>query len=276
MSFLPLAVLAGAGNKNPVGQQLFEASGTFTAPAGVHHVSVVCVGGGASGRDGQGTGRGGGGGNLAYGNNIPVIPGTTYSVVVGAGAAPNSNDGGDSYFIDAASLNAPGGQYEAVSLSNSGTYLTGGGKGGSVVGQKGGGGAGGYSGNGGAGGTQGNSGIDGSGGGGGGGASSTFANNGAGAGGGVGLLGEGLSGTGGVYVSGDTSPDGGQGGSGGDNGGQGGTAFGGSGGLYGGGGAQGQCGVSGCTAIAGSGADGGVRIIWGNDRAFPSTNTGDL
>jgi hypothetical protein len=43
-----------------------------------------------------------------------------------------------------------------------------------------------------------------------------------------------------------------------------------SGGLYGGGGAGS---VGGATGI---GAFGAVRIIWGNNRAFPSTNTGDL
>ena len=29
-------------------------------------------------------------------------------------------------------------------------------------------------------------------------------------------------------------------------------------------------------AGVGAGASGAVRIIWGNGRAFPSTNTGDL
>jgi hypothetical protein len=34
--------------------------------------------------------------------------------------------------------------------------------------------------------------------------------------------------------------------------------------------------VQSASAYAGAGAAGAVRIIWGDGRAFPSTNTGDL
>jgi hypothetical protein len=42
------------------------------------------------------------------------------------------------------------------------------------------------------------------------------------------------------------------------------------GGAYGGGSGQGIGGVS------SNGAGGAVRILWGNGRAYPSTNTGNL
>lgn len=60
----------------------YATSTSWTCPAGVHFVDVVCVGGGGGGAV---NGGGGGGGALAYLNNIPVVPGTAYSVVVGAG-----------------------------------------------------------------------------------------------------------------------------------------------------------------------------------------------
>jgi hypothetical protein len=43
-------------------------------------------------------------------------------------------------------------------------------------------------------------------------------------------------------------------------------------GVYGGGG----CGADNTTAEQANGGVGGVRIIWGPNRAFPSTNTGNL
>jgi hypothetical protein len=47
------------------------------------------------------------------------------------------------------------------------------------------------------------------------------------------------------------------------------------GGLYGGGGG-GSDNSSGSASFSGDGAVGAVRIIWGDGRAFPSTNTGNL
>jgi hypothetical protein len=93
-----------------------------------------------------------------------------------------------------------------------------------------------------------------------------------GGGGGVGILGEGSSGSGGAGSTADGS--GGGGGSGGSAG-QGGEANsgnGGNGGLYGGGGG-GADRASFSSFVPGPGAGGAVRIIWGGDRSFPSTNT---
>jgi hypothetical protein len=100
----------------------------------------------------------------------------------------------------------------------------------------------------------------------------------AGSGGGVGIYGEGESGLGGFNSGSDGG--GGFGGSGGTNASQAGTSAPGNvygtgnlstPGLYGGGG----CGADNTTNEQAPGGNGAVRIIWGEDRAFPSTNTAD-
>jgi hypothetical protein len=237
----------------PIGQVEFTTPGTYTwiAPMGVKSVSAVCVGGGGGGGNSYSAGaNSGGGGGLGWKNNITVVPGQAYTVQVGVGGtgAPPSNDGqpgGNSWFISASTVaglgglgGVGGGGYR---VSTGGSYVgDGGGNGGtSGGGISGAGGAGGYSGNGG------NTGSNGSGGGGAGG----------GPGGGVGIYGQGTSGT-----------ANGGGGSGGTNG------SGVTGGVYGGGGlCEGDT-----VRSAGSGGKGAVRLIWGPDRAFPSTNTGNL
>jgi PKD repeat protein len=75
------------------GQILYDTPGNYswTAPTGVTSVDVVCIGGGGAGTRGTSPSdvnqlrRGGGGGGLGWKNNIPVTPGQTYTVVVGAG-----------------------------------------------------------------------------------------------------------------------------------------------------------------------------------------------
>ena len=258
---------------------------SFICPPDVTSVSVVCVGGGGQGATSMGVdSNGGGGGGLGYKNNITVIPGNTYKVVVGDAGSKNfwgdGVDGGDSYFKDisiVAGLGGKGGATYGIP-GVGGTYFgDGGGNGGNGGAanslQGGGGGAGGYSGNGGDGlsSASGSSGA-GTGGAGGGGYKA--------GGGGVGLLGEGSNG---ASASSGTI---GNAGSGGINA----TVptisfpyvnFSGVatnytyssplflvGGAYGGGG---------CSAWANGGGSGGaVRIIWGEGREFPSTNTGDV
>jgi hypothetical protein len=248
----------------PIGQQAYTTAGTYswTAPANVTSVSVVCVGGGGGGGPSNvDASSGGGGGGLGWKNSIPVIPGNSYTVVVGSAGAIAAA-GGQSRFIDASTVAGNGG-----SAGVSGT--TSGGAGGSFVGDGGGnggqggssstvdsadglseagagGGAAGYTGNGGAGGGR-NNGGTGRAGAGGGGAGGSAPDSGApGRGGGVGIQGQGANGT--------TSSAPGSGGS---------------GVTYGGGGA----GADSTTSTAGGG--GAVRIIWGGNRAFPSTNTAD-
>jgi len=237
------------------GQQAYTTAGTFSwiAPAGVTSVSVVTVGAG-----GYST-AGGSGGALSYKNNITVVPGNSYAVVVGAG-----NSGTLSSF-------------NGTGVVSAGTGSTRTGDGGGNGGTGGQGGAGGYSGNGGNGASGSGSGTAGSGGGGGGSGSGYYytcvgcvERYGYPGGGGVGLLGQGASGSGGTGTSslGGTATGGG-GGSGGDSGQS--VSLSvylnlGSGGSYGGGGYNG--------GYAGGGA---VRIIWpGTTRSFPSTNTGNL
>lgn len=270
------------------GQALYTAPGTHTwiCPANVYQVDVVCVGGGGSGAfrgRGGGSGSGGGGGGLGYANSISVTPGQSYTVVVGPGGAPIGtpyyggvgNNGGNSYFISTGTVLGGGGKGGSRATlyvgGVGGSYFPLGGNGGNggngdVYRSAGGGGAGGYSGSGGAGGTAtegGVAGAAGTGGGGGGGGEGDYQYRGGG-GGGVGLLGEGTSGTGGAgsATSHGTPGAGGSGGANGANS---------AGGAYGGGGAGGNYNTAG-----GSGTDGAVRIIWGPERAFPSTNTGDV
>ena len=281
-------ILITTGSAPPTGQQAYTSAGTYTwtAPVGVTSVSVVAVGGGGGAYlFGSSAGSGGGGGGLGWKNNITVVPGQSYTVVVGGGAATDSHAAGSaSYFISTgtvAGYGGGGGPSGAVGVGGTGGGYVGdgGGSGGSGGGSNGsylggGAGAGGYSGNGGGGGYQNNGGgggTAGNGGGGGGGAGAFGAASGAnriglfvaGGGGGVGIFGEGTSGAStpnpGTYTLVGTPGYGGSGG---------GNASNPYPGAYGGGGAPFyNAGVG--------GAGGAVRIIWGAGRAFPSTLTAD-
>lgn len=232
----------------PMNQVAYVTPGTYTwtAPAGVTSVSVVAVGGG-----GIQSATGGGGGGLGWKNNIPVVPGTKYTVQVGAA-------GGNSYFINTNTVAGLGGGLPAGgSFIGDGGGNGGRGANGGTYNPAGGGGAGGYTGNGGNGGASGGSAGQGGGGGGAGGSSYS------GGGGGVGLLGQGVNGSGGIGGSYGYSSGGGAG-----SGGSAGSYLG-NGGSYGGGGSGGGSGAGG-----GPGGTGAVRIIWPGDvRLFPSTRT---
>lgn len=277
------------------GQQAYTTAGsfTFTVPAGVTSISAVCVGGGGAGIIYAGSprfiGTGGGGGGLAYKNNISVTPGENLTITVGAGGTPinaNPSQAGGSSSIKRgvtslceASGGAGGvgtdGLSGVVAVSGGAVVVgDGGGSGGAASciaqGASGGGGAGGYSGNGGNAGYLFTSQVNptaGAGGGGGGGNRTSTSRGGSG-GGGVGILGQGSDG---AAAANETV--GGGGGSSGNTGTGTTTANGGNGGAYGAGGG-GIDNVSG--SIGGTGGGGAVRIIWGNNRAFPSTNTGNL
>lgn len=75
--------------------QIFGTVGTtsWTAPAGVTSVRVLVVAGGGGG--GMDMGGGGGGGGVIETNSVSVIPGNSYTVVVGAGGtgAPGGGSG---------------------------------------------------------------------------------------------------------------------------------------------------------------------------------------
>jgi hypothetical protein len=256
-SYGPSPASAASNSVTPAiiqGQQAYTTAGTYSwvAPAGVTSVSVVAVG----------SGGGAVGGALGWKNNIPVVPGNSYTVVVGASVTGTSN-GNPSYFINSSTVQGGGGIYAQSPTSS---YVgDGGGLGGFGFNFQSGGGAGGYTGNGGDGGSGGSPSQNGSGGGGGGGWGNFFDpttfNTYAGGGGGVGLLGQGANGIGGATHQGGGGGSGGTGGQG---------AFsGGRGGAYGGG--------SGNSEGYKNSGGGAVRIIWpGNTRLFPSTNTGNV
>ena len=285
------------------GQQVYTTPGTYswTAPALVTSVCVVCVGGGGTGDDGNsgdGGGGGGGGGALAYANDIPVTPGQSYTVVVGAGGTngngknTRAQDGGNSTFtVGSFVMTAGGGQgggpYFSNPGSNGGTFsfantpggvTTGGGNGGGggapYDGGGGGGGGGGYTGAGGGGAGS----IGGysftstvttaTGAGGGGGASSgSSAGVGGGGSGGSGQPNVTGGGGGGSAIFGATAATNGGNG----NGGTFPSSQGGAGGFPGGGGGGSW---DNNTGLAAAGGNGAVRIIWGTGRSFPS-NAGD-
>jgi hypothetical protein len=262
---------------NTGSQAEFTTPGTYTwfAPIGVTSISVVAVGGGG----GAGSNKGGGGGALAYKTSATVIPGTAYSVVVGAGgpnAISSSGISGEYSSFGSNIVYASGGFGAYIGHASRGTggnviIGDGGGYGGTANGQ-GGGGAAGYSGNGG------NStvytGLDGTGGGGGGSGSTRFAG---GGGGGVGIYGEGSSGLGGFgqYQGGYNRGQGGSGGLPATNIAMAQAAMS-IGGLYGAGGGGIRYDLFGLSAGAQGGAQGAVRIIWGAGRAYPSTNTANV
>lgn len=73
--------------------QLFTSSGTWTAPEGVSAVIVASVGGGGgtAKSDSECAPGGGGSGEMMMGKMIPVIPGTTYDIIVGTKGLASSN-----------------------------------------------------------------------------------------------------------------------------------------------------------------------------------------
>lgn len=130
---------SATGKPTTAGSQTFKASDTFTVPANVRKIDVFCVGGGGSGGYGDSgmadayKGKGGGGGGYtAYKLNIPVTPGDTYVVTIGAGGEYNKN-GGTTSFADLVS--AAGGTTSVYITSSSrdvfgGNGGSGGGRGG--------------------------------------------------------------------------------------------------------------------------------------------------
>lgn len=116
-------LLAGAAE---AATATFTASGNWTAPAGVTLVTVEAWGGGgAGGGNNTSSDGGGGGGGGAYSMvAITVIPGTVYTVTVGAGGIAVSGGaggaGGDSWFSTAATILAKGGAGGALPAGGAG------------------------------------------------------------------------------------------------------------------------------------------------------------
>jgi hypothetical protein len=292
-----------------IGGVLFNTTGyhTWTVPEGVTEINMVAIGGGGGGSLDH-DGSSGGGGGLGWKNAVSVTGGEVLQIQVGSGGNKEAQsggngtgtfykgeDGGNSWVarqsgtylaIGGGGGGGPAGGDTSVSNADGGSYT---GDGGGVGGQggsssqypRGGGGAGGYTGAGGDGSTSDNTNApSGSGGGGGGGARANDGFN--GPGGGVGIYGQGANGAGanpqGRYATDAmTTPSralelAGSPGSGGSicqviytpN-----NWYQARGGVYGGGGGAGYN-TSGNWSTRGG--QGGVRIIWGPNRAFPTTN----
>jgi uncharacterized repeat protein (TIGR02543 family) len=276
----------------PKGEIAYTTPGTYswTAPAGVTSVSVVAVGGGGGGAWNTFAPGGGGGGGLGWKNNIPVIPGQNYTIVVGVGGTRDTDpslyinsppdlptDGGASYFINLNTVSGRGGRCQRYTILSGGGVSFSGSEGGTFTGDGGGngglgdggsnaggaGGAGGYTSKGGDAQTVSASNASTSGGGHGGwsGATNRSPSKVGGNGGGVGIYGQGING-----ISTGVGLDGGAG----------------SGGnttniqnspyttLYGGGGKS----SANTNFQPANGGNGAVRIVWGKSRAFPLTNVG--
>lgn len=96
------------------GQEEFINPGTYTwvCPPAVYKVSAVCIGGGGGGAKTWNQ-SGGGGAGLGWKNDIPVVPGESYTLVVGSGGARGgageSPKGGMTYFISAQTVAGGGG-----------------------------------------------------------------------------------------------------------------------------------------------------------------------
>jgi len=257
-------------DKIPQGQIEFTTVGitTWQVPSGVTQISIFAVGGGAGGTTdtvGQGL-LGGAGGNTAY-RTISVVPGSTYTVVVGAGGTGGNSTvaagfGGVSFVSTNSDPNnavclAWGGGSGSAMFTNQQFEIGESGKGGNGVGLGSGGGAGGYAGSGGN--AHSSSGVSGNNGGGGGGAGGNYntGQNG-GSGGGVGIRGRGANGQGGSSNAGEPA--------------NGSAGSGGTGILYGGGGA----GLAPPATTGQAGGQGAVRIIWGRGRGYPSSGTDNM
>jgi hypothetical protein len=79
------------------GSQLFASSGTWVCPFGVNTVWLSGAGGGGGGGGASNVSNaaagGGGGGASVIGAQVTVVPGTSYTVTIGAGGAGGNNTG---------------------------------------------------------------------------------------------------------------------------------------------------------------------------------------
>lgn len=93
---------------------------TFTVPCGVTSIKVECWGGGGAGGSRNGNGVAGGGGGGAYASfTLTVVPGQTYTYVVGTGGS-SGNNGANSYFQDGSMVLAAGGKGVAQNVTTGG------------------------------------------------------------------------------------------------------------------------------------------------------------
>lgn len=270
---------------SPIGQQLFETAGTFNfiVPDNCFFIHGVCVAAGGYGGGSRGTTttsglRGSGGPGLSWRNDIPVTPGETLKVIVGAASTAATVKGGNTYLV-----RQNGSTEEILLIAMAGEI-------GTNVATSGAGGLGGKNahpingggGNGGSGGSGGSPSINAGGGGGSGGCGGYPGNGGPGGSGGSGSAVSGA--PRGAATSGSGGGAGGAGGSGGG-GGNNSASTGGNGagthlyGQYGDGNAtvpNGSTPPFTSTAYGIPRQPGAMRLLWGDDRSFPTNNVIDL
>jgi hypothetical protein len=118
---------------------VYTATGTWTAPTGVTSVIVECLGGGQGGAAGSATtgGTGGAGGGYAR-STLTVVPGTVYTVTVGATTAAGAV-GQSSWFNTATTIRGKGGGSADTTIGTT-TFAGGTGAAGAALGTGGGGG----------------------------------------------------------------------------------------------------------------------------------------
>jgi autotransporter-associated beta strand protein len=240
--------------------QKFTTSGTFTPPAGVTSVTVEAWGGGGAGGSAQritsnAGGGGGGGGAYAKKVNIPVTPGTEYTVTIPAAALAPASGFADGDTVDGADVTFTGDSGFSVTAS--------GGKGGQCAINR--------SAPGGPGGAAGTDDLNGSGGNGG----TQSSGNSGGGGSGASDLGNGNNGSGNTpgatKLGSDADHNGGAGGVG-----RTGSNIGGAGTQPGGGGGGGRCGPNPETRRGGAGGGGQIIITYTPPPVVKDNNTQDL
>lgn len=95
--------------------ETFNASTTWTCPAGVTSVDVECWGGGAKGHVASTKNTGGGGGAYAKKAGVAVTAGNDYTVTVGPGT---STSGNDTWFLSTETVIARGGSFRAPGFAS--------------------------------------------------------------------------------------------------------------------------------------------------------------
>lgn len=133
--FLLLFVWNNSFSQSP---STFTTSGTWICPRGVNSIQVEAIGGGAGGRTSGSTngnvGGGGGGGAYAKRINVPVVPGTSYTITVGDGGAASTAGSLSTATFGLVVIRAAGGSVGAASATNTAVA---GGLGGTVLGSLG-------------------------------------------------------------------------------------------------------------------------------------------
>ncbi|MFM9984311.1 MAG: T9SS type A sorting domain-containing protein [Flavobacteriales bacterium] len=123
-----LSILLGFNRLQAQTSETITTTGTWICPQGVTTITVECWAGGGAGGAATGNpaaGGGGAGGAYAKSTSISVVPGTSYTVTIGAGGIGNNTGnggaGGSSWFNSTSTIFAVGGAGGNGALSNNNT-----------------------------------------------------------------------------------------------------------------------------------------------------------